>query len=295
MQPERQHRQPGHRIVWVRGASFASTSLVAADDAFAVVGRHTRCNVVIGEDPFVALRHVLVRSIALPAGGVALRVLDLHTGSGFVLPDGSCRTSIYGEGPTAFSIGEYAVVALPTETQGDELPGEMPAPIVETPTAVHEQLEALALAMSPYRANARPKNRSSRITLMPSAVMVGEPMSPSLGRLTSGGEHVLTLTRRGRSATVRLAELDLACGVIIGRSEKCHSEALRRVTDENTSRVHVLILREGPTINAYDLASTQGTYAGGTFARRVALPDGGAQLALGRGDDAVQLHWYSKA
>lgn len=291
IQPGNAQTRPGHRLVWVRRASFACTMLVAADEAFAVVGRHTQCSVVLPEDPFVALRHVLVRSIALPSGGVALRMLDLHTGIGFVLPDGSCRTSIFAEGPIAVALGEYALVALPTESKGDELPGEMPAPLVDMPSAVRDQLQALAVAMSPYRVNARPANRTSRITLMPSPVMVGEPLPPNLDRLASGGRHALTLVRGGRSATVMITEEDLARGVVIGRSEKCHSEMLRRITDENTSRVHVLVLREGGVIYAYDLASTQGTFVNGMPARRVVLSASGASVTLGRGDNAVRLFW----
>src|ERR1700761_2082609 len=49
---------PGHRLVWVRGASFASSMLPATEGAFRVVGRHTQCGVVLPDDPFVALRHV---------------------------------------------------------------------------------------------------------------------------------------------------------------------------------------------------------------------------------------------
>jgi hypothetical protein len=279
--------------VWVRGTAFACTPLVAAEDAFAIVGRHTQCGVVLPDDPFVALRHVLVRSIALPAGGVALRVLDLHTGIGFSLPDGSRHTSIFAEGPIAIALGEYALVALPTETNDDQLPGEMPPPVVATPSAVRDQLNVLAQAMSPYRVNARPVNRMSRITLMPSPVMVGEPMPQNLGRLANGGRYGLTLARRGRSATVMVSEEDLSRGIVIGRSEKCHAEMLRRITDENTSRVHILVLREGPVVYAYDLASTQGTYVHGAPARRVVLFEG-ATLTLGRGDNAVRLHWQSQ-
>jgi len=286
--------RPGHRLVWVRGASFACTKLVAAEEAYAIVGRHSQCGVVLPDDPFVALRHILVRSITLPAGGVALRVLDLHTGSGFVLPDGSRHTSIFAEGPIALALGEYALVALPTESRGDELPNDMPAPVVDTPPAVREQLQALALAMSPYRANARPLNRTSRVTLMPSPVMVGEPMSPSLARLANGGPYAVTLTRAGRSATVSLSDEDLVRGVMIGRSEKCHAELLRRITDENTSRTHVLLLREGPVVNAYDLASTQGTYLDGHPIRRLGLSGAGATLTLSRGDDAVRLTWHAR-
>lgn len=293
--PQGSPARPGHRIVWMRRAAFASTTLVAAEDAFAVVGRHTRCGVALADDPFVALRHLLVRSIALPAGGLALRALDLHSGLGFVLPDGTRRTSIFAEGPIAVAIGEYALVALPTESRGDELPAEMPAPIVTTPPEVRDELEVLAAAMSPYRANARPVNRTSRITLLSSPVMVGEPIEPSVSRLASGGRYAITLSHVGRSATVAVSEEDLARGVIIGRSEKCHTEVLRRITDENTSRAHLLVLREGPVVYAYDLASTQGTFAGGHHARRVLLADGGTSLALGQGHDAVRFLWHSRA
>jgi hypothetical protein len=286
-------RVPGHRLVWVRGGAFASTTLSAADDAFAIVGRHTQCSIAVMEDPFVALRHLLVRSIKLPSGGVALRVLDLQTNIGFVLPDGSRHTSIFAEGPIAVALGEYALVALPTETKDEDLPGELPRPEMNTPPAVREQLAALDLAMSPYRQNARP-NRVSRITLMPRPVMIGEALPPSLGRLAGGG-WALTLQRDGRSATITLSNEDLSRGAIIGRSEKCCSESLRRITDVNTSRAHVLILRDGPIVHAYDLASTQGTYLHGMPARRAVLHDQGTMLTLGRGDGAVRLLWQRTA
>ena len=291
---------PGHRLVWVRGASFASTTLPATEGAYCVVGRHTQCGVVLPDDPFVALRHVLVRSLALPAGGLAVRIFDLHTGAGFVLADGTRHSSIFAEGPVVVAIGEYALVALPTESKGDELPVEMPAPVIDTTPHARAQLEALAAAMSPYRMNARPLNRHSRITLMPRLVMVGEPMPPNLQRLTTGGHYALTLTRGPRSATVTLSDEDLAGGVIIGRSEKCHSEALRRVTDLNTSRTHQLVLREGDSVWAYDIASTHGTYLpDGTQTRRALLSSvhgGGAksEVVLGAGESAVRLSWHAR-
>jgi hypothetical protein len=292
--PAQAPSQPGHRLVWVRRDAFASSMLVAAEDAFAVVGRHTQCGVILPDDPFVALRHVLVRSVALPAGGVALRLVDLHTGLGFVLPDGSRHTSVFAEGPIAIALGEYALVALPSESHDDQLPGEMPPPVLETPAAVREQLEALAALMSPYRANARPANHTSRITLMPSPVMVGAPLPPSLDRLAHGGSFAITLSRGGRSATVTVGEQDLARGVVIGRSEKCHAEVLRQITAASTSRVHVLVLREGPIVHAYDLASTHGTFVDGVAMRRFVLHGGETTLTLGRGHDAVRFLWRSR-
>lgn len=282
---------PGHRIVWVRGASFGSTFLSARANDFAVVGRHTCCSLVLAEDPFVALRHLLVRSIALPSGGIALRVVDLHTGSGFFLPDGSQQTSIFAEGPVGVALGEYALVALPAETKEDELPADLPEARIDASAQLRDQVAALEAAMSPYRANARPVNRVSRITLMPRPVMVGEPLPPVLGRLATGGAYSLTLQRNQLSATVGLAEEDLTRGVIIGRSEKCHSEQLRQVTGTTTSRSHLLVMKDGPVVFAYDLASTVGTFYAGAHARRVVLEDAGTHLLLARGPEQVQLYW----
>lgn len=280
MQPD---PRPGHRLVWAHGTAFASATL-AANDPVVVVGRHTQCNVVLPNDPFVALRHLLVRSITLPSGGVALRVFDLHTDLGFVLPDGTRHTSIFAEGPVAIAVGEYALVALPNETKDEQLPADLPEPIIE-PSDV-------ASAMSPYRMNARPPLTTSRITLMPRPVMVGEPLPPSIGRLVSGGRWSITLSRAGRMAAVNLTEEDLVRGVMIGRSEKCHSEELRRITDVSTSRAHVLVVREGPITYAYDLASTHGTFYGGQPIKRIALAEEGMVLTMGTGQNAVRVVYH---
>ncbi len=284
--------RPGHRLVWVHRASFAATTLVAMEGAFAVVGRHTHCTLVLPNDPFVALRHVLVRSVHLPSGGFALRVFDLHTNLGFVLADGSHQTSVFAEGPVAIAIGEYALVALPTETSDNPLPRELPSPVIDTPPEVKDQLRALAEAMSPYRAGSPPLHQS-RLTLMPRPVMVGERTLASVDRLM-GAQYALRLERGGKVASIMLTGADLARGVIIGRSEKCHSEILRRITDKGTSRTHLLLLAEGPFVYAYDLASTQGTWTCGQPVRRAALHDAGAVLYLGT-HDPVCLSWQRRA
>jgi hypothetical protein len=276
--------------------NLAATSALdpQADVGFAIVGRHNQCSVVIPDsDMIVALRHLLVRSIATSASasGVALRILDLHTDQGFVLPDGTRQTSVLAEGPVAVAIGGFAIVALPSETQDDALPNDLPPPQVHTPPAIRDQIAALDQALGPYRMNARP-NRHSRITLMPRLVMIGEPIPPRIGRLATGGTWGITLERGGRSATLTVSDDDLTGGVLIGRSEKCVSESLRRITDNNTSRVHILVLREGDHISAYDLASTHGTFINNTAIRRALLADTGTLLMLGRGEHAVRMYWH---
>ena len=292
--PDPLQGRPGHRLVWVHRGAFRGESLFAHPEAFAIAGRHTQCGPCLADDPFVALRHVMVRSIPLPNGKVALRLQDLHTDAGFVLADGSKQTSIFAEGPVAVGIGDYALVGLPGETPDDALPNDLPAPEVETPKHVRDQIAAMEKAINPgpYRANARPTNRMSRITLMPQLVMLGESIAaPNLSRLATGARWAVTLERGGRTATVSVTADELKGGVVIGRSEKCHSEELRRITDYNTSRVHALLMLEGEKTHAFDLASTQGIYVNGQRTRRADLQDGGTILLLGKGDAAVRLFW----
>jgi hypothetical protein len=295
--PDALQGRPGHRLMWVHRSGFGGAPLWAHPDAFAVVGRHTQCSVCLPDvDPFVALRHVMVRSIPLPNGKVALRLQDLHTDTGFVLADGSRQASIFAEGPVAVGVGDFALVGLPGETPDDALPNDLPDPQVDTPKEIRDQIAAMEKAINPagpYRVNARPTNRLSRITLMPQLVMLGESLaSPRLSRLSTGSRWAVTLERAGRTASVTVTGDELKGGVVIGRSEKCHSEDLRRITDASTSRVHVLLLLEGERIHAFDLASTQGVYLNGHAVRQVDMNDQGMVLLLGKGPTAVRLIWH---
>jgi hypothetical protein len=289
--------RPGHRLFWVRagGAVVAGGTALPAHpawDAATIVGRHPQCGLVLPDDSGVALRHMLLRSIAT-SEAAGLRALDLHTDLGFMLSDGSYQTSVFAEGPAAFGIGSYALVALPMRPTADgsheRFPTDFPPASVESSSEVQQQLAAMDQALSPYRRNARPPKGSSRITLMPRLVMMGEHKfdddSPYPGRYWR-----ITLERDGRSAMETVGERELEGGLLIGRSEKCHSEELRRITDYNTSRAHVLILREGDQICAYDLASTHGLYQGGAPVRRVVLGPS-ATLTLGRSALAVRVTW----
>jgi hypothetical protein len=285
----------GHRLFWMRpdSAQPAGRAILPAHpawDASVVVGSHRKCGIVFADDPSVALRHVLLRSIALPSGSVALRVIDLHTDLGFMLMEGTHQTSIFAEGPIAVAIGEHALVALPASApidgrKDERFPTDLPPPETSTPLEVENQLAQMAQALGPYRANARPLGWS-RITLMPRLLMMGESHLGHAG----GPSWTITLEREGRSAMQTVSEEDLAAGVVIGRSEKCHSEELRRITDDNTSRTHVLILREGEHICAYDLASTHGLFQAGAQARRIVL-GATATFQLGRGSRSVRVLW----
>jgi hypothetical protein len=289
---------PGHVLVWVSGGSFAVEHLPATVGSYAVAGRHTMCDRILERDELVSLRHVLIRSVARPGGGVALRVLDLHTPTRFELADGSTHDSVFAEGPVAVGVGMHALVALPSH---GPWPAELPVPHVvksdsgpdvaaaRPPAPADDPPTGPDAPLGPYRAAGRRALMVSRITLLPRAVAAGEPLSPSLARLV-GGQHAITLEREGRTATLSLSREDLDRGVLIGRSEKCVSEELRRITAIGTSRVHLLITREEGEVVVYDLASTQGTWMGSRRVRREVL-GAFASLVLGSTHDAVKLYW----
>jgi hypothetical protein len=283
---ERRATGPCHRIVVLRGSSVIGEHTLSAHPvwgSFAIVGRHTRAGIVV-PDNAVDSRHLLIRSILLRGGALALRVLDLQTEHGFVVADGSSQRSILAIGPVVLSVGQHVLVALPSETRGDPLPSSLPSTSVRSSGSVRAKVAVLEGAMSPYRANAR-HNRSSVVRLMPRLVMAGDSVADA-----ARAAHTITLARDGCSAQIPVTKEDLSGGVIIGRSRKCTSELLRRVMDNATSRVHVLVLREDRHVFAYDLASTSGLYQSGAPVSRVLLASR-STLTLGTGSSALSLIW----
>ena len=103
----------GVRLVWCRDAEIGWLDLPASRQRYAIVGRHTRCDVVLPSDAAVALRHVLVRATSQVDGQVALHVLDLRSGLGFYLDDDVEQRALAAIGPVALRIGRYALVGLP--------------------------------------------------------------------------------------------------------------------------------------------------------------------------------------
>jgi hypothetical protein len=264
---------PGVRLVWCCGPELGWYDLPAHRRAYAVVGRHTKCDVVLASDAAVALRHVLVRATSLDDGAVAVRVLDLRTGLGFYLDDDGERRALAAVGPLALRVGRYALVALPS---GSQVPEERPLPQV-----------VAAPAMPTH--SARSSARITSVTTLPPAPMLQDVLrdvsAPSFARVT--------LRRGGAWASVDLPDAALDAGVLVGRADRCETR-LRSVLTESVSRVHLLLLREHGEIHAFDVASTQGVYADGQRVRRLRLPDRGGTLRLAS-KDPVLLEWHPRA
>ncbi|HEY1692385.1 MAG TPA: FHA domain-containing protein [Polyangiaceae bacterium] len=261
---------PGVRLVWWRGLELGWHDLVAHPRAYAVVGRHTRCDVALPNDAAVALRHLLVRATALEDGTPATQVLDLRSGLGFHLDDDVERRAIVATGVLALRVAGYALVALPSLV---ELPERRPAPeIVDAP-----RMPARAFHTGPT---------SSSITSMPPLSMLEDVARD----VAAPGHAKVTLRRGGAWATVELPDHALEAGVLVGRAERCEPR-LRPVLSESVSRVHLLLLREHGVVHAFDVASMQGLWANGARVRRVRLPEQGSTLRLAS-KDPVMLEWH---
>jgi FHA domain len=269
---------PGYRLYWMTTTTIASRDVLSTASSQLVVGRHSACHAVLEGDATIALRHLLVRSDILDDGCPRLRVLDLESGTGFLLPDGTRHRSITATGPLVLRVGAYAIVALPA---GVALPERMPVP-------TYEPVDGRACSPSP---------RLSRITLMPSALMLAE--RPSLHALVRGqaalrtSEYELTLSTSAMRVTVDLSPTEIARGLLIGRASKCLDAGLRSILSNGISRVHLLLLRDGDECRAYDLASTQGSYLDRQPVAQALLEDGGTSLFLGT-TTGIRLDWRRK-
>jgi hypothetical protein len=268
----------GYRLYAIGADGTVGRDLPDEPGAFVVLGRHTRCDLVIRQDETVSLRHLLFR-LQNDAGDAepGLRVLDLRTQMGFSLPDGTRRRSILVRGPVLLKVGPYWVAGMTGEAPSHPDP---PASVYELPAHPYRQ--------APDARMARPYERPqlvSRITLMPAAAALGEPRPAADGL---HDEYALELESAAGVARVGVRREEIERGFFVGRSERCEDPRLRGVLSAAISRVHLLIIRVDDRIIAYDVASTSGTRFAGHGVRAVELCDRGTELVLAH---QVRMRW----
>lgn len=291
-------QEEGYRLFWVRGNEVGHRD-VGPDD-YAIVGRHSACDVVLGSAPELSLRHLLVATTPIRDAPRGLRVLDLRASLPFYTDDGQPRRSIIATGPVVLRLGSYLFGGVPIGPSIERaiLPEEMPRAVVTCPVspstgdgAPNEQSTMLgdddpevdhariAALLTPPPPSPGPNDPLlSRVTVVPATALLTEVVSPSAPDAFAR----LTLVRDGHSASIQLPAADLDAGVLIGRSERCTDGGLRRVLDGNISRIHVLLLREGDDILVFDLCSTQGTFDGAQSVRRHRVSKAGGCVSLAR-------------
>jgi hypothetical protein len=199
-------------------------------------------------------------------------VLDLQTDEGFELvgdEHGQRPRSVSATGVVVLRVGSYVLVAIPSGNAPPELP------------------PAVMSSGHPYRGQRAEPLGVSRITMMPSAVHLSErPFDERFidGPLPSDRERweLLLLAPRGHARAL-VSGADLDRGVLVGRAPRCMDGGMRSLLDMNISRVHTLLLRGPRGVVAYDVASTQGIYAGDTRVRIAHVGTSGTDLWLGSG------------
>jgi hypothetical protein len=277
----------GYRLAWGRRDEYGWLDLSAEPGAFAVIGRHSRADVVLPHDEEVSLRHLLATAylLARADGGrpdVALRLLDLRATLPILLEDGTERRSIVATGPLCVRLGSYVLAAFPVHQGNLEVAGDA-------------HLDPSGMAQPAIRSEPLPPKETSRawrtseIFVLPRSSQISQIMERAGAQEPKGAR--VTLEREGRAATASLAESELANGVLVGRAEKCADHGMRALLTERISRVHLLLLAEGERVIAYDLCTTNGTRRDGERFRSTILDDQGTRLLLGSRRDGVFLVW----
>ena len=307
--PAEPHTEEGYRLFWVRGEEVGHRDVGPAD--YAIVGRHSACDVALSSASELSLRHLLVATTPIDGGPRGLRVLDLRASLPFYTDDGEPRRSIVATGPVVLRLGTYLFGGVPFGPGVDRpvLPDEVPRAVVTCPLSLHldqptpgepstigadeddpappfqrthavgsDAAAAAAAAAAPPTAVSPGSPHLSRVTVVAGTAFLTEVARPSAPATFAR----LTLLRDGHSASIDLPSSDLDAGVLIGRSERCTDGGLRRVLDGNISRIHVLLLREVDDVLVFDLCSTQGTYDGAQSVRRTRISRAGGCVSLAR-------------
>jgi hypothetical protein len=301
-------KAPGFRLYWARADGMGWTDL-AAPGEYAILGRHSECDGLLGNDETLPLRHLLATTVPL-ADGLALRLLDLQTGTPFFLGDGTPRRSLVVSGSVAISVGEQTVGAVPIEETDTGLRlalGPLYRPKVVDARTSQSMVQAPAMHQQPYRSPApvpSPGLGPGRITLvtsMPPPRSFADLAPFRASQVLELGEDRswptaavarIVVQRDTLMAQVDLSAEQLEHGVILGRADRCLDQGLMAVLNNATSRAHVLLMRnpqEHDVLDVFDLCSTNGTYVRGQRVRRIRVESDGATFAMGMNDAAVSV------
>jgi FHA domain len=255
---------------------------LADDPEFVLVGRHGRCDLSLGRDSALSLRHAVIAA-RVAGGELRIRFLDLQSGSGLVTEDGRRCEALAADGAMFVRLGRYHLFLLPT---GSLSQMAWAATAEDTWKTIPERI---------YRDNRLAPREPGRVTSgarvrrLPSiATEVLEPPGPLRPFRPAAGARGapvadVELEAGAGSERFLLHESELERGILLGRYDRCQLG----VAGEKMSRIHLLVIRDGPQIFAVDTASTNGTSLDGRLVRSARLHHG-TRLLLGL---EVSLRW----
>jgi hypothetical protein len=252
---------------------------------FAVIGRHDRCDLSLGQDPGLSLRHSLV-GVRASGGEMRVRVLDLQSGTGFHTEDGRRCEALTADGPMFVRAGGYHLFLLPT---GGLWPFVWAASAEDTwktiPERIYRDCRVPARAPGALPAEKIERPAGGRRTVITQIVHPPGMLRPFRPPVGARGPRAAELELSSPTGSERFSvhEAELERGLLVGRYDRCQVGS----RDDKMSRVHLLVIRDGEEVWAVDTGSTNGTTAQGEPIRRARMLDG-AVLVLA---EDISLRW----
>lgn len=252
---------------------------VDLEPVFAVVGRHSRCDLALA-GPEVSLRHAVLSARRLGLDEVRVRLWVLHGGSAVTTEAGVACEALIADGPLFVGLAGFILFCLPTGTLApvpwsggaDEVWACLPERVIQD-------------ARHPLRQPARSSGLDARggtLVVPGPAALRSRATGPAAGE-PAGTLRVAVDAER---IVVEVTSHDLRRGLLIGRDERCALTARL----EGISRLHLLLVEEQGDVWAIDTASTNGTTLAGVGVRQ-ALLDGHRELVLG---ERVSIRWSAR-
>jgi hypothetical protein len=276
------------------GVDHTTLPLCDQDSSHRVLGRHTACDVFLGKDPSLSLRHLLASAWLDAEGTPQLRVLDLGGEVKMRLHNGTQSAGFRTDGPCVASLGASALFLLLVDGR-------------EWPDDPHEAWDLLAAREvleqhesrndTEFIRTVRPRLRLVRPA--PEAILSGSDDNSTLIVQLAAPSELLELPPDSPGAIgyltlpgdrfVRLSPSDLARGVLVGRYERCELGGAL-FSDANTvSRVHLCLALDPTGLWAIDTCSTNGTWHEGNPIQAIKV-GASATFTLGGQPLTWQLH-----
>jgi hypothetical protein len=271
------------------GASAVGQAWLAATldrTRVAIIGRHSMCHLALpAEHGEISLRHAVLLVRAISHTEVRVRVLDLHTETGFCDEGGRVLQAVTAEGSLFLRIGGVTLVMLVT---GDGAPlDDAEAAYAVIPERVLLEERPGTAGVPERREVRRPTDEGSRVTYVHSQF---GPIAAAANLASADEPSVASLVVRAGGGSVRtpVGASILDRGFLVGRYARCELGVGSDDGHSRLSRVHLVVVREGGDVIAIDAASTNGTEHEGKVVQSLVLEDG-TKLELG---GELTLVWH---
>lgn len=249
--------RPGLAVVALDDSGIQAKGYLRADGNrvnSAIVGRHEKADIFLGDDMSLSLRHLAVLvSPATDRKPLRVRVVDLRTASGFADERGTRIRACEAERPFFVRCGRYCVLFAPVSSRDD---GEM-----------------LDWPQEPETMWARLRGRDA------ATLAVSHPATLDDGLLSRDEEPLgeLVISSEDGSGTMPVGRRAARAGILLGRSDRCDGDTL--LGNPHISRVHALIVELAGSLYAIDTASKNGVW-GRHGEERAQLLESGANFSL---------------